>query len=374
MSTATVAERVRQARETRRPLRVRGRGTWMSAGAPAAADDVLALDGERGIVEYVAGDLTLTARAGTSLAAIAAATRANDQWLPLDPWGGDDGSLGATVSTATAGPHAHAMGLPRDAILGVEFVTGTGHVVRSGGRVVKNVAGFDLTRLVTGAWGTLGVITECTVRLRARPQVTRTVALSARVSRGELGDLATALRALPFTPMASELVNGTLATSLSLGAEPLLLLRLGGNARSIAAQLDALRALGDLRDAYEEVWSVLRAEPAGAPTWRWSQRPSLFGETWVAADLATREIGSVHLHGNPARGVVRIVVARGDADAARLARVAVNFRGTVVLECLPERAWSLLPPSRSEDALSRAVRAKFDPAEVLNRGILGAAR
>lgn len=373
MSTATVAERVRGARESLTPLRIRGVGTWMSAGAPAASDETLSLEQERGIVEYVPGDLTLTARAGTPLAEIAAATRANDQWLPLDPWGGDDGSIGATISTATCGPHTHSMGQPRDNVLGVEFVTGSGDVVRSGGRVVKNVAGFDLTRLVTGAWGTLGVITECTMRLRAQPQVTRTVAIAPRMAAAELNDLAAKLRALPFTPLASELVNGVLAASLNLGPDPLLLLRVGGNAKSVAGQLDALRAFGAMRDVHEQAWGVLRTQPANAPSWRWSQRPSLFGETWTAADLAARELGSVSIHGNPARGVARVVAARA-ADAARLARVAVNFRGTVILECLPERAWALLPPAPSDDALPRSVRAKFDPAEVLNRGILGAAR
>lgn len=373
MSTAAIAERVREARAGGRPLRIRGAGRWMSAGAPVSAEDTLPVHEERGIVEYVPGDLTLTARAGTPLADIGTATWPNDQWLPLDPWGGDDGTVGATLSTATCGPYSHAMGLPRDNILGVEFVAGSGDVVRSGGRVVKNVAGFDLTRLVTGAWGTLGVITECTLRLRAKPQVTRSVAIAPRIGRGELSELAVKLRALPFTPMATELVNGALATALSLGSNSLILIRVGGNAKSVAAQLDALRALGDLTDVYEDAWGLLRTQPANASSWRWSQQPSLFGETWVAADLATRELGGVFLHGNPARGVTRVVVPK-PGDPARLARIAVNFRGTVILEALPERSWSLLPPSQTERPLERAVREKFDPDGILNRGILGAAR
>ena len=128
-----------------------------------------------------------------------------------------------------------------------------------------------------------------------------------------------------------------------------------------------------MRDAYEEAWDVLRTQPANAPSWRWSQRPALFGETWVAADLAARELGSVYLHGNPARGEVR-TVAVAASDPAQLARVSTNFRGTVILESLPPRAWSVLPPKTKDDALSRAVRAKFDPAEILNPGILGAGR
>lgn len=372
MSATTLAARVRDARAAGVPLRIRGAGTWISAGPPVAAQETLSLEQERGIVEYVPGDLTLTARAGTPLSEIESATRANDQWFPLDPWGGDGGTVGATIATATCGPHTHSMGHPRDVILGVEFVTGTGDVVRSGGRVVKNVAGFDLTRLMTGSWGTLGVITECTVRLRARPQVTRTVAITVRTSRQDLNDLAIKLRAMPFTPMASELVNAALAGYLSLGPEPLLLLRVGGNAKSVASQLDALRTFGTMRDVYEEAWSVLRTQPPKAAAWRWSQRPALFGDTWVAADL-TRELGTMYIHGNPARGVVRMLVP-GGGTPAQIARVAVNFRGTVILESLPERAWSLLPPRTADDTLPRAVRAKFDPAGILNPGIMGGAR
>ena len=92
--------------------------------------------------------------------------RAHDQWLALDPAG--DGTIGATVATCSYGPGATLFGTPRDAVLGMTVVLGTGEIVRPGGRVVKNVAGFDLTRLMVGAWGWLGVITEITLRVRPR--------------------------------------------------------------------------------------------------------------------------------------------------------------------------------------------------------------
>src|SRR5919199_3193050 len=123
---------------------------------------------------------------------------------------------GARWRTASYGPLATAFGTPRDAVLGAEFVTGAGAIVRGGGRVVKNVAGFDLVRLVIGAWGTLGVLTEITVRLRARPEVDETLAIAVGASADAVARLATALRALPFTPFAAEMVNGALATRLGL--------------------------------------------------------------------------------------------------------------------------------------------------------------
>jgi glycolate oxidase FAD binding subunit len=371
VTTQDVVEAIQAARESEHALRVRGAGTWLSAGRPVDAAASLSLASDTGIVEYVPGDLTLTARAGTRLSELSAATHEHGQWLPLDPWGGDAGTLGATISTATAGPYAHAMGLPRDIVLGLELVNGEGSVIRSGGRVVKNVAGFDLTRLVTGAWGTLGVITEATVRLRARPEQTRTVSVSTVSTRAELNELAKAIRALPFTPLACEVIGPRFAAHLDYARQSTLLLRLGGNARSVAAQLDALRALGELRDADEGVWAALRGADASAvASWRWSAVPATFGETWTAAESATRQIDAAWLHGSPARGVVRAIVTR-PAPPAAIARGAAGFRGTVSIERLPPESWAMLPAATPPHPLPGVIRGKFDPGRILNPGIMG---
>ena len=135
------------------------------------------------------------------------------------PWGGDAGTVGATLATATAGPCAASLGLPRDLTLGLELVDGRGSVLRAGGSVVKNVAGFDLVRLNVGAWGSLGVITAASLRLRARPAVDRTFRLpfdDDAASRARIEALRTGVLA----PLALELVNATAATALGLGAAP----------------------------------------------------------------------------------------------------------------------------------------------------------
>ncbi|HEU4993294.1 MAG TPA: FAD-binding protein [Gemmatimonadaceae bacterium] len=378
LSAPAIAERLREASAARQRLRIVGAGTWLDAGRPVDAVQTLSLSEHHGIVEYVPGDLTLTARAGTRLSDITAATAANGQWLPLAPWGGDDGTLGATVSTATAGPHAAALGQPRDVVLGLEFVTGDGHVVRAGGRVVKNVAGFDLTRLLVGSWGTLGVITEVSVRLRALPEQTRTVGVAVDTSHATLNELAGTLRALPFVPLAAELLDTTASVQLGIGDRALLLVKLGGNEKSVKGQLEALSVLGDRKDVEPSVWETLRSmEPAAAAVWRWSRLPSVFGETWNAADRATRQLkGGALMHGNPARGVVRVLAAtNAGVSAAELTRAAIELqaigRGTVAIERLPRDAWPLLEPTIAQDALSRALRDKYDPARVLNTGILG---
>ena len=211
---------------------------------------------------YEPGDFTLTARAGTTLTELANATLPHRQFLALDPYGSATGTLGATVATAASGPMAHAFGAPRDNVIGLEVITGDGAVVRCGGRVVKNVAGFDLTRLFTGSWGTLGVITEVSVRLRALPAVDETYALGVDERPDALAALVRTLRVASIAPLAAELVSPTLASRLSLPSTATLLVRLAGNATSIRAQRHVLQTLGDVREVAPEVWRAARERGA----------------------------------------------------------------------------------------------------------------
>lgn len=367
-----VSEVVRDAAGSGKRLRITGAATWLDAGRPITCDATVSLANDRGIVQYEPNDLTLTARAGTTVGELTAAAKENGQWLPLDPWGGDDGTLGATLSTATAGPHSISMGLPRDIVLGMEFVAGNGDVIRSGGRVVKNVAGFDLTRLMVGSWGTLGVITEATIRLRARPALTRTLAVDVTDSAQALNELAVKLRALPFTPMAAEIVSRTLAFALGIGERSALLIRLGGNARALQRQVDEARKLGESRDFEERVWPALRvAEPRSSAVWRWSRLASEFGNSWIAAQDATRDVDGAFIHGSPLRGVVRVIVPVTH-PSPRLGQRAARFDGTVAIERLPAVEWvGIQPRPDGNEGLTASIKAKFDPRNVLNAGIMG---
>ena len=370
VSTAQVQERVREHGTRGAPARIVGRGGWLDAGRPVPHAAPLSLANDSAIVEYVAGDLTLTARAGATLASIAAATVAEGQWLALDPFGAADGTLGATIATGSAGPLAHAFGTPRDAVLGLEVVTGNGEVVRAGGRVVKNVAGFDLARLFTGAWGTLAVITEATVRLRARPERDESVALPVP-DEGALADWLARLRALPFSPLALEMVSAPLAARLGLDRAALLLARLGGNEHAVRAQRQLLATFGDMRDVETAVWDALRgSEPSGAAVARVSAPPSRLHAIWATL---SRIGGDTLAHATVGRGVVRTIhgfdASESGAANAWLAAIA-TCEGTHIFERLPAHAWRAIP-CRVDDPISRAVRHAFDPARILNRGILG---
>jgi glycolate oxidase FAD binding subunit len=371
--TAAIAERVRAARASATSLRIVGGGSWLRGGRPSHATERLELGPMSGIVEYEPGDLTLTALAGTALAEIERVTRVQGQWLPLDPHGVPGGTLGATVATASCGPLASAYGTPRDQVLGCEFVSGTGDVVRAGGRVVKNVAGFDLVRLMTGAWGTLGALTEITVRLRALPETDRTIALEVRAE-----DAWGWLRASEFSPLAAELLTPAIARALGVGVEggPTLLLRIGGNAALVRAAMDSAATLGATRDVDGTVWRALSAsEPDDAAVVRLSTLPSRIGALWDRASAIVERVGG-HAHATLTRGVVRCVIpslGTGEDEIARLRGIVTSLRidATCIAERLPASLWPALMPAAAADPLSVRVRSAFDPDHLLNPGILG---
>jgi glycolate oxidase FAD binding subunit len=380
-----VAERLRDSAARGEALRIVGGGSWLDAMHPVTAAAELHTGQLGGIVEYVPGDLTLTALAGTTLAEIDRATSQNGQWLTLDPPAGPAATIGATIATASYGPLASAFGRPRDLVLGAEFVTGEGAVVRGGGRVVKNVAGFDLARLITGSWGTLGVITEVTVRLRARPrEVTLAFAFDART----VEPLAAGLRRLPFTPMAAELLDGRASAQLDLGAEPLLLLRLGGSDEALDAQRrgvgtllsSAAPKLGEQREVLTEVWSRLATiEPAASVTMRISAPAARFHECWEMAQSLAHASSAVQafVRGTPALGVARVALGRlDDRGLADVRRTLQELRSAdrspkVIAERLPREWWSSLRGGVANPALHRRLKEAFDPRGILNPGLMG---
>lgn len=377
MSTEAVVATIRECADTRTPLRICGNSTWLDAGRPVRADKPVTLRGDTGVVSYVPGDLTLTARAGASLGEIQHATRENDQWLPLDPYGSDDGTIGATISTASAGPLAANFGLPRDLLLGLQFVNGNGEVIRAGGKVVKNVAGFDLSRLLTGSWGTLGVITEVTMRLYARPRADRTFVVpltgSIRAQSALVHAMYTAL-----APYAFQLLGVSLARALGLGNTAVALVRLGGNEAVVDAQLKALSQNARASEVESPIWTTLRQmEGSAESVIRISSLPMrLIG---TAAAILGEEVPGVYTSIDPRRGVMR-VVATGQSQAAEASGTRVTSAdfppddgnsSSIIFERLPADVWPTVSPSAVPDPLSQGIKKAYDPFNILNPGILG---
>ncbi|MGQ0647062.1 MAG: FAD-binding oxidoreductase [Gemmatimonadaceae bacterium] len=370
---ADVAEAVAQAIARGQTLRVVAGGTWLDAGRPVRADATLDLSRLRGIVEYTPGDLTLTALAGTPLSEIRRVTSAQAQWLSLDPFGSATGTLGATLATASEGPLAATVGRPRDVALGVEVVIGLGERIRAGGRVVKNVAGFDLVRLHVGAWGTLGVLTEATVRLRGRPEVDRTVAVAVPQSSGAIPELVRHVRHLAAAPLAAELLNHTLSSELGIADSACVLLRFSGNQDSVAAQVRAIDAVGSWRDVTAGVWDALSTvEQPNAAVVRVSDAPADLATLWDRA-LTALPPHDVRAHATIGRGIVRMILDSRWGPQLDTALQTFQAQCSCIVERVPAHVWSRIAPS-ADDRLSKRMRAALDPSGVFNPGIFGAAR
>ena len=360
-----IVDAVRSTRANKGVIRIIGAGTWMDAGKPVTSNATLDTRALQGIVAYEPGDLTITVGAGTSLSEIAAATAEHGQWLPLDPYGDPGGTVGSTIATASIGPLASLFGTPRDQILGCEFVTGRAEVARGGGRVVKNVAGFDLVRLMTGAWGTLGVLTEVTMRLRAVPEADCTFAISTSAEASWNW-----LRTSEVAPLAAELLSPALARKLGVGDTTTLLLRLAGNDALVQTGRNGAGALGPLREVDGDVWQQLAvAEPMSAAVVRFSFTPSRANDLWNRVAPAADAAGGF-AHYTVPRGVVRCVIP-GSHAGLQETFLAMRAKATCVGEKLPAHLWATVPTPDPNKALAERVQNAFDPDRVLNRGILG---
>lgn len=365
-STEALAELLRHASPTS-TFRIVGAGSWPGIAERITANCVLDLSALQGITEYVPGDLTLTAHAGTPLSVIAATTAAHGQWLPLDPWGAGDGTLGATLATASAGPLAASIGLPRDAALGITVADASGTLITAGGRVVKNVAGFDLVRLHVGAWGTLGILCEATVRLRPMPATDRSFALSLPRGARDLAELTSTIQRCSLAPLATELVNAPLAAAMGLPPVDTACVRWGGASSAVAAGHDALARTAHLVEIPTSAWAELRsAEPHDATVVRYSTRPSELPRLWHA--IASADTSTARFHATVARGVVRVMAPVEIQEQVMTATASLQPHIVV------ERGLQRRRPPTAVDRLNLTIREAYDPARRLNPGLMDHAR
>jgi len=368
---------MREAADAGGRIMPRGSGQWWP-GVPAGAHALAGADTR--VTRVDAPDHVATAGAGCTLADLDAAVAAQGAFLALDPPGPATRTLGGALAAGGAGPLAAGFGPPRDQVLGMTFLAGNGVVVRTGGRVVKNVAGFDLAKVVIGSHGAFGVITDVHVRLRARPAADRT-----RAWAGTAGAIADGVRrsmAAGITPSALEVLSPEFAAALG-GAQTWTL---------------AVRAMGTAAGADEELGATAAAlrgtscaETAPA-TDLWTRWREIVG-AWpvilrIGADPATwpDALALVERHGvrpigasiTVPRGTVRVGLARVTAVAVAAIRLDAAGRGwPVTLERADAATresvglWGALPPG--VDGLVRDLRATFDPLHLFAVPLVAAA-
>jgi len=382
---AGVAEAVRAAHAAREPLAVEGRGTKRAMLRPVQAARTLSTRALTGITLYRPTELVLSARAGTPIPEIEAALAEHDQQLIAEPPDlralfGVEGpaTLGGVVGANLSGPRRIAWGAMRDHVLGIRAVNGAGEVFRSGGRVLKNVTGLDLCKLLTGAHGTLGVLTEVTLKVLPRGESSGSLVL-------RVADVAAGVRALSAALGTPYGVSGAALLPEGHGAMPgcLAVARIEDFAESVTYRLDRLRTelaghgeaalLG--REASEALWRDIRdAAPLGAlpeeAVWRLSLAPSLA----PAACAALHQAFPARLLLDWGGGLVW--VAGPATEAAHGAVMQAAAGGSFTLFRAPDALRAAVPVIPPEPlplaAIGARVRAVLDPAGILNPGRLRA--
>ena len=230
---------------------------------PETTDQIVSTAGLDQIIEHEPADLIAVAQAGVKLSDFNAKLAENGQWLPLDP--PDDGraTLGGVVATGLGGAQQFGYGRPRGSVIGMKVVLADGSVIKAGGRVVKNVAGYDLCKLFTGSYGTLGIIVELNFKLRPRPECESTIVVD-----GPLLDLPTKARSIVSAglfPVAAEIVSPAYASLLDIATNrPVLLVRFAGNRVGVKYQIDRAHALCDGGEVITEdaqLWKQVAAVP-----------------------------------------------------------------------------------------------------------------
>ena len=342
----SLAKAIRSAAGAKRPLRIRGGGTKDFYGE-APRGDVLDVTPYRGIVQYEPTELVITARAGTPLAEIEAALREKGQMLPFEPpHFGAGTTLGGCVAAGLSGPRRAYAGAVRDFVLGVRLLDGSGQDLRFGGQVMKNVAGYDVSRLAAGSLGTLGVLLEISLKVLPAPPLDATLRLAC--DEGEAIALMNRWGGNPWPLSATAFLAGQLYVRVS-GARP-------------AVDAAAGKIGGTSVDPGEAIrfWTGIREQTVpyfagGLPLWRLSvkstaPRLSLPGDTLI-------EWG----------GALRWLASDADASAIRdAARVAGGH--ATLFRCADKSAGAFHPLPEPLMALHRRLKHSFDPAGILNPG------
>lgn len=369
------------------PIEIVGGGTRRNFGRPVQTAQALSTAKLTGVTLYEPGALTIMAKAGTPLAEIEATLAAENQMLPFEPMDlrallhgeGGASTIGGVVATGACGPRRFQAGACRDSLIGVRFVNGAGDVIKSGGRVMKNVTGYDLVKLMAGAFGELGVLTEVAFKVAPKPQTTATVLLSGL-------DDAKAIEALIAAVNSPFSVTGAAHLPTTSAGPPATLLRLEGFADSVEYRAQQLRArlaafgpveVEPMTSDTPDRWAAIRdclsfAEQPGA-VWRVTLRPSR-AAAFVAAVRARRAAEAFYDWGgglvwlstpdedDAGAAVIRGALAKNGGGDATLVRATETTRAAI--DVFPPQLGPLVD-------LKRGLKEKFDPAGVLNPGRMG---
>jgi glycolate oxidase FAD binding subunit len=338
------------------------------------------------LIDYPFADMTITVQAGMTMSALGAILAEKHQRVLVDAPAPDRATLGGIYATNTSGPRRYAAGRPRDQIIGVSFVTSQGVIVKGGGRVVKNVAGYDFPKLLTGSMGTLGIITQLTLKVRPIPEATALVWAPFWNLRS-LADTLDRLNTSGTRPIALELLNGPGARAVGLGlglptGNGIVAIGYEDNAGSVRWQIDRLKrelarndiAILEGADA-QPLWKSLTDFPAtklGPVSFVANLRPSS-AASFVEA--LNPEQWSAHAHAG--NGIVRAhavgewTLEKMAQQITKLRSLATHDGGNLILARCPTEwkdALKVWGEPRADWAVAERVKAALDPVGAMNPG------
>ena len=328
------------------------------------------------MVEHVPADLTATAEAGLSLASLNASLANANQWLPLDPPAVNTATLGGVAATGLGGAHSYAYGLPRNLIIGMKVLLADGQLIRAGGKVVKNVAGYDLCKLFTGSYGTLGLILELTFKLRPLPRASSTIIVSAE--SGELTNFAADLMSAPLSPVAVEILSPALVRKLGVGdgPAPVIAVRYAGNQEAVSFQLKETLAMSrkfsseqSLVDGFEEaqLWNCLSEQVAGELSgfeWRAAFKPlDLLG--FIKAGFGSTRLVESEWHAGVYDGRL-CAKENGDRPHSEFSMMNEGIKASGG-HIVPTGTFDIVSQTGIA-GLTRRVKEQFDPAGLFSPG------
>ncbi|MEA2985813.1 MAG: glycolate oxidase binding subunit [Alphaproteobacteria bacterium] len=388
-----VEEAVRWALDGDKPLEIVGGGSKRAVGRPSQTDLTLDLSGLSGVTLYEPEELVLSARVGTPIAEIETLVESRGQMLAFEPMdygpvlGGraGQGTIGGVLAANLSGPRRVKAGAARDHFLGFSAVTGRGESIKSGGRVVKNVTGYDLCKLMAGSWGTLAAMTDVTIKTLPRAETEETLLVLGLNDQTAVSALVAAMGSSCDVSGAAHLpATVALRAPGHIHRTSLTAFRLEGFAPSVSHRKIALeqlmRRFGELDLLAESesraFWQCLRdvcpfaaTGAAERPLWRISTLPSKGAE--VAAAIM-RQAGAQVFY-DWAGGLIWVeTLPSADAGAALVHRAvaAAGGHATLIRAAAAVRAAvNVFPPQDSGlAALTRRVKESFDPKGVLNPG------
>ncbi|HET7840837.1 MAG TPA: FAD-binding oxidoreductase [Terriglobia bacterium] len=377
---------------------VRNATKLVTGNPPRRYDIALSMKDLNRVWHYEPADLTISVEPGMKFGDFQSFVARHRLWLPLDPAGGARASVGGILAANASGSLRTHYGTARDMTLGLKIATPEGKVIKTGGRVVKNVAGYDFTKLMIGSFGTLGVIVEASFKLFPVPIERATLVLSA-ADLGKACEIHKVVQASSFRPLRFVLIDHGLSEQISRathapGAEYEFWIELGGTKRVLARCEDELKQIASrfgetLRSVVaaldgEEIWGRLQSIPeeAAASANDWLLKATLsiskIGEFLNVATRRFRPLGIIAgTYSDPLAGIVRLQLRSDAADGKledsvlKLRDLAGVLRGSLVVEVAPAAmegrvdAWG---PVGDDFETMRKLKEAWDPKGILSPG------